>query len=190
MSALTSANPHLTEDEYLAGELLSEVKHEYLAGTVHAMAGASARHNTIAHNIGGSLFNHLRGKTCQPFGSDMKLRLEFGGGVVFYYPDAMVCCDPADDADYFRQSPILIIEVLSPQTSRVDQREKLLAYQKLSSLEVYVIVDQDQCRLTLHRRSNDWQAEFLTGPDDALHVSGLGWSVPVREIYERTGLAG
>lgn len=189
MSALTVVSPELSEEEYLAGELLSEVRHEYLAGTVHAMAGASDKHNYIATNLLVSLHLHLRGKPCAPFNSDMKLRLEFGTGIVFYYPDLMVCCDPADDARYYRNTPVLILEVLSPQTARVDQREKFLAYRTLPSLEVYVMVDQDQCRVTIHRRTNDWRAEFLSNPDDLLTSPGLGWSVSLREIYERTGLA-
>jgi Uma2 family endonuclease len=190
MSALTATSPQLSEEEYLAGELLSEVRHEYLAGTVHAMAGASDKHNYIAGNLFVSLHLHLRGKTCAPFNSDMKLRMEFGTGVVFYYPDLMVCCDPEDTARYYRNNPVLIVEILSPQTARVDQREKFLAYRTLPSLEVYVMVDQDQCRLILHRRANDWRAEFLSDPDALLTVPGLGWSVALREIYERTGLAG
>lgn len=190
MSAVLANSQLISPEDYLAGELLSEERHEYIAGVVHAMAGASDRHNYIAHNIGGMLYVHFRGKKCEPFGSDMKLRMEFGSGTVFYYPDAMVCCDPSDNANYYRQHPVLIIEILSPQTARVDQREKLLAYQTLPSLEVYVIIDQDQCRLILHRRANDWQAEFLTNPADVLTVPGLGWSVPLKDIYERTGLAG
>lgn len=189
-AALLPENPLISEQEYLSGELVSEVRHEYLAGVVHAMAGASDKHNFISHNLAGLLYNQFRGKSCAPFGSDMKLRMEFGSGTVFYYPDAMVCCDPADNATYYRERPVLIVEILSPKTARVDQREKLLAYQTLPSLEVYVMIDQDQCRLIIHRRTNHWQAEFLTKPDDLLTVPSLEWSVPVRDLYERTGLAG
>lgn len=57
----------LTIAEYLAGEELSGVKHEYLGGTVHAMAGASNQHNAIAVNALGFLLAKLRGKSCRPF---------------------------------------------------------------------------------------------------------------------------
>ena len=190
MSGLLASSQFLSPEDYLAGELLSEERHEYIAGVVHAMAGASAVHNAICHNLGGFLFQHLRGKPCQAFGSDMKLRLNFGADTVFYYPDAMVVCDPTDDATYYRERPILIIEVLSPQTARVDQREKLLAYRTLPSLEVYVLVDQSRCHVTLYRRSTDWQPEILTDPADILTVPSLSWSIPLRDIYERTPFAG
>ena len=188
MSAVLSTHPLITSEEYLAGELVSEERHEFIAGVVHAMAGASAVHNTIAVNLVAFLHGHLRGKSCQPFGSDMKLRLNFGADTVFYYPDGMVVCDPTDDAAYYRERPILIIEVLSPETARVDQREKLLAYRTLPSLEVYVLVDQSQCRVTCYRGSTGWTPEFLSGADEVLVVPALGWSIPLREIYERTGL--
>ncbi len=188
MSGVLSTHQLITPEEYLAGELVSEERHEFIAGVVHAMAGASAVHNTITHNLGGALYNHFRGKSCQPFGSDMKLRLNFGADTVFYYPDAMVVCDPTDNATYYRERPILIIEVLSPETARVDQREKLLAYRTLASLEVYVLVDQSQCRVTCYRLSTGWTPEFLSGADELLVVPALGWTIPLREIYERTGL--
>jgi hypothetical protein len=49
MSDLKHPAP-ISVDDYLAGELISEVKHEYLGGEVHAMAGASNRHNKVAMN--------------------------------------------------------------------------------------------------------------------------------------------
>jgi Uma2 family endonuclease len=190
MSALLASSQLISPEDYLAGELLSEERHEYIAGVVHAMAGASAVHNIISVNLTASLHGHLRGKACVPFNSDMKLRLNFGGDTVFYYPDAMVVCDPTDNATYYRERPVLIIEVLSPQTARVDQREKLLAYRTLPSLEVYVLVDQSRCHVTIYRRATDWQPEILTDPADFLTVAALGWSVPLRDLYERTPFAG
>lgn len=52
------------------------MKHEYIGGTVHAMAGATIRHNNIATNALGMLYGQLRGKPCQPFNSDTKVRIE------------------------------------------------------------------------------------------------------------------
>ena len=189
MSALLASSESLSPEDYLAGELVSEERHEYIAGMVHAMAGASAAHNAITLNIYGTLYSHLRGKPCQAFGSDMKLRLNFGSDTVFYYPDAMVVCDPDDDASYYRERPVLIIEVLSPQTARVDQREKLLAYRTLPSLEVYVLVDQSRSHVTIYRRDTGWNPEILTDLSAVLIVPALGWSIPLRDLYERTPFA-
>ena len=75
MSALLVPSQLLSPEDYLAGELLSEERHEYIAGVVHAMAGAGAVHNIISVNLTASLHGHLRGKPCLPLNSDMKVRL-------------------------------------------------------------------------------------------------------------------
>lgn len=64
----------LSVEDYLEGELNSQVRHEYLGGEVNAMAGATNRQNTIASNVLGSLISGLRGKPCQAFNSDTKVR--------------------------------------------------------------------------------------------------------------------
>ena len=55
----------LSEGEYLAGERVCRVKHEYVAGEVFAMAGASKTHGTLALNVAVALRTHLRGSPCR-----------------------------------------------------------------------------------------------------------------------------
>src|SRR5205085_5229658 len=86
-------------EDYLAGELVSPVKHEYLGGVVYAMAGARNAHNLIAGNTFGSLWGRLRGRPCQPFNSDTKLRVRLLTHVRFYYPDVSVICRPNPQGD-------------------------------------------------------------------------------------------
>ena len=81
-------------EDYLAGELRSPIKHEYLGGVVHAMAGARNAHNIVAGNILVALHNRLRGRLCQPFNSDTKIRIRLPTHVRFYYPDVSVICRP------------------------------------------------------------------------------------------------
>src|SRR5262245_31301718 len=88
-------------DEYLAGELVSPIKHEYVGGVVYAMADAIIRHNRIATSILGALHARLGGKPCEPFNSDTKVRVRLPHQTRFYYPDAMVVCDSnPDDASF------------------------------------------------------------------------------------------
>ena len=82
---------------YLARESSADVKHEYVDGWVRAMSGASNRHNRIATNTLGVLWNQLQGKPCQPFNSDTKVKIQRGVSTWFYYPDAMVVCDQNPD---------------------------------------------------------------------------------------------
>ena len=81
-------------EEYLAGELIAETKHEYLGGVIHAMSGSRAGHNRISGNVYRFLGNALEGKPCEPFNSDMKVRIELPEQTRFYYPDVAVVCDP------------------------------------------------------------------------------------------------
>lgn len=180
--------PHLRirVAEYLEGEKDSQIRHEYVDGHVYAMAGASDRHNRIALNIASRLNDHLGSGPCETFISDMKVKVD---EVTYYYPDVMVSCDPAGSDAYSRFQPVLIVEVTSPTTERIDHHEKLLAYRKIESLNEYVLVAQDQMRVEVHRRcNNDWQIESLTRPDDLLKLESAGISMTLEDIYRNVRL--
>src|SRR5207247_1385802 len=81
-------------EDYLAEELDSPIKHEYVGGVLYAMAGARNAHNIIGGNTLGSLHARLRGRRCRPFNSDTKIRIRLPREVRFYYPDASVICQP------------------------------------------------------------------------------------------------
>jgi len=67
---MSVADSRLTPQEYLALERASPVKHEFCAGEMCAMAGASLEHNLLAGNIFGTLYGLLVGGDCVPFVSD------------------------------------------------------------------------------------------------------------------------
>ncbi len=179
----------LTEDDYLRVEEAAAVKHEFVAGRVHAMAGASERHNRIALNIAFHLRAATRGRACRAFMADMKLRLD--EGPVFYYPDAMLVCDPADDHPTYKRAPCLIAEVLSPATGAIDQREKWSAYRKLPSLRYYLLVDSERlwARAFFRDAQGNWLEQALER-DDALEVAcdGTRLRLTLDDLYEDTGL--
>jgi len=173
----------LTVDEYLEGEPRSEVRHEYIGGQVYAMSGGSEAHNILTGNLYTAIRQHLRGRPCKVFMADMKLRLNIAQDDIFYYPDVMVTCDPADDAKYFKTEPSVLVEVLSPGTERVDRREKFLSYQRLPSLREYVLVDQEKQAVTCFRRDEDWRPEHLSG-GGRLSLPSIDFAVDVAAIYE------
>jgi Uma2 family endonuclease len=171
-------------EEYLAGERVSETRHEYLGGSIHAMAGASEEHNTIAGNLFVALRLHFQGKHCRVFMTDMKVRLLVAGDDILYYPDVLVACDPRDTDRYFKRFPKVLIEVLSPETERVDRREKFLSYTRIESLEEYVLVAQDKMEVTVFRRVQEWRPEILRQKDQLLRLESLGFSTPLTTVYE------
>jgi Uma2 family endonuclease len=185
MSAALKWNLVSVED-YLAGELESPIKHEYLAGVVYAMAGARNAHGTIGLNISGELRTRLRGRPCQPFNSDTKIRLRVAGQIRFYYPDTSVTCDPNPPDDSFQDNPAVLFEVLSKKTRRIDLGEKKDAYLTIPSLKVYVVVEQDSPDVVAFRRTDTgFVQEAHTGLDAVLPLPEIGTELPLAEIYDR-----
>lgn len=183
MQALKELEPISVED-YLTGEPLSEVRHEYIGGTVHAMAGASEDHNIVAGNLFAALHSHLRGKPCRAYVADLKVRLAIARTNIFYYPDVMVACDPRDTDAYFKRFPKVLIEVLSASTAHIDRREKFLCYTQIETLEEYVLVAQDRMEVTIYRRANNWQPEILRQPEQSLRLASLDFSLLLNTVYE------
>ena len=174
-----------TVEDYLRDEAVREMRHEYLGGTAHAMAGASRQHNRIVRRIQTLLNSQFRKGPCEAWNSDLKLHIKTYLTEYFYYPDVMVGCDPSDSNDYYLEKPCILFEVLSPSTESIDRREKLLAYQAITSLEHYVIVAQEERRIEwLLRQENSWSVTVLTDPADRLEFPGQGASLTLAEIYE------
>ena len=88
MSAV--AEPRYRFDEYLTRERVAPYKSEYYRGQIFAMAGGTPRHNTTSVNILFSLRGRLRGKGCQPYNSDQRIRIPANG--LATYPDVSVVC--------------------------------------------------------------------------------------------------
>lgn len=174
----------LPVDDFLEGELESEVRHEYVDGEVYAMVGASDRHGLITLNLAG-LLSHRLPDRCQVFMSDMKVRIQAAERDIFYYPDVLVSCDPRDRETYYRQHPCLVIEVLSPHTARLDRFEKFMFYRQLDSLEEYVLVSQDYRQVEVFRRSDRWSDTPYT--EGVIPLQSVDLTVTIDEIYRRTG---
>lgn len=185
MTALPKKKLLLSEEDYLAGEEGSDVRHEYLAGEVYAMSGASARHNTICLNLAAALHRHLAGGPCRVFMSDLKVRLKVLEDVYYYYPDVMVACRPEDNASHYREQPCVIVEVMSETTERIDRREKALAYREIPALEEYVLIGQDKPEIIIYRRADGWASE-RPASDGQLTLKCLSFSMPVAALYSGT----
>jgi Uma2 family endonuclease len=189
MSTAVPHGPLTSPDDYLAGEIASESKHEYLNGMVYAMAGATERHNDLATNILGTLHGRLRGHACRPYGSDMLVRVERGPDLRFYYPDVSIICRRAGPSALVQHEPSVVFEVLSESTARIDTGEKRMAYLTIPNLEAYVLVDSNHREVTVWRQSGGlWAPQVLTASDAVLDFASAGCSLSVAEIYEGTGL--
>jgi len=172
-------------DAYLREESSAREKHEYVEGLVYAMAGASSRHNLVATNVLVALGGALRGKPCRAYNSDTKVRLREGERVRFYYPDVTVVCRPNPPTDVFHDEPVVVVEVLSDSTRRVDQGEKKDAYLRVASLRTYLLVDPDRVEVVRWRRTEaGFVAESYADLDGVIPLPEVDATVTVRELYE------
>ena len=180
----------ISEGEYLAGEEVSEVRHEYLNGVlfvkgeVQGMAGGTRQHATAAGNIFGALHAALRGKSCRPYVENMKLRVQAGEDLRFYFPDVMVVCQPSS-SEVWEDAPTVIFEVLSDGTERIDLGEKRDAYSTISSLTAYVVVDSRRVDAVIFRRTAEgWKMESIRDVDGVIDLPEIGARIPLAAAYE------
>ena len=173
----------LTADDYLAGEVLSPIRHEYVAGEVFAMAGATEEHATIAGNLFALLRSQVRGGPCRVYIADMKLRVEAADA--FFYPDVFVTCDARDTSESLaKRHPSLICEVLSESTEAYDRGGKFAAYRTLDSLNEYLLIDSRSRSVEVFRRQPDGWLLAPVAPDGQLELMSLGFRCAVDALYE------
>jgi Uma2 family endonuclease len=170
--------------DYLAAEEAGQVRHEYLGGMAYAMAGETKDHNTITLNLAFAIRQHLKGKPCQLYMSDIRVNFFLRDDEYYYYPDLVVTCDRRDNHKRFVRRPRLIIEVLSESTERVDKREKFFAYTSIESLEEYVLVSQTSREVTTFRRADEWKAVKSSGAKAKLALASLKMTLPLADVYE------
>jgi Uma2 family endonuclease len=175
----------ISVDEYLAGELASPAKHEYLGGVVYAMAGATNAHNAIASNILIALGSRLRGRPCRAFNSDTKIRVRLPAHTRFYYPDVSVICRPNPPTDSFQDDPVVLVEVISGSTRRLDEGEKRDAYLTIGSLSVLLLVEQNSPAILVYRRQDQgFVREAYEGFEAVVPLDEAGVILPLAEVYE------
>lgn len=183
-----TSNTPITLSEYLDFERHSEIKHEYHAGQVLAMAGASARHNLIVSSINAALYRLIQPQGCLVYPSDMKIYLPAGERIV--YPDVGVVCgepDYLDDREDVLLNPWLIVEVLSKSTQAYDRGEKFRQYRALTSLQEYLLVAQDQPHVERYARQADgnWFGTSLQGLDAVLSLNSIQGDLALSQMYEQ-----
>lgn len=180
------SNALMTVEEYLAQEHLFEVDHDYLAGRLYARSEASEAHCTIVVNLCAKLHSQLLNRACRPFGPGMKVKFRpTGGDTYFYYPDAMVACDPTDSGYSWRERPSVLFEITSEETRQIDEREKRLVYRQLPSLQAYVRIEQSRAEVVAESRTaTGWKVEHCIGLEAVLRLPQPAIELPLAGLYE------
>lgn len=182
------AKERLTAAEYLAFERASATKHEYISGSIVAMAGASAAHNIIVANIIASLHGQVRDRNCTVFPSDMRLRMMPQDA--YAYPDIMIVCGDVsyeDDSLDSVTNPTVLIEVLSPTTESYDRGKKSQYYRSIPSLREYLLVAQAEKHIEHFIRFSDhqWLLSELTAEQPAVRLSSIACDLALDAIYAK-----
>ena len=176
---------YVSPEDYLAGEKISPIKHEYRQGEIYAMAGASKAHVTLTLNVAILLRNHLRGTGCIPYMVDMKVMLDTSS--FYYYPDVVVSCDERDKnaAEDFICYPRLIVEVLSPTTAGFDRGEKFADYRASESLQEYVLINQEKVGVECFRRNPEglWVL-YPYSQGEEVELASVNFKCAIASIYE------
>jgi len=180
----------ISPQEYFEQLAKSEVKLEYHAGEVVAMAGASENHNLIVVNLINELANCLKYKNCKVYPSDMLLKLPICEKYV--YPDITIICSKVQKEKYrgldVLLNPTIVIEVLSMSTAAKDSNEKMECYFILESLQEYWLVDSESVSVKSYKRNpeNDWILHLSKNPDEVLKIGQC--EVLLKDIYLKTDL--
>jgi Uma2 family endonuclease len=180
----------MTFEEYLQFEEQSRIRHEYIAGEIFAMSGATKRHNRIAGRFYHAFAGHLKGGPCEAYMSDVKVKLQVNRDTHVYYPDVMVVCDRDGNEDRYVANPKLIVEVLSTSTAGVDRHEKRVAYREIAVLEEYIIVAQDTMEITVFRRGENWSPIIFDTLEPVVELRSIGLALPLAQIYEGEAMSG
>ncbi|WP_295391897.1 Uma2 family endonuclease [uncultured Thiodictyon sp.] len=184
----TQPKPHLTPKDYLVWERQQETRHEYFDGEIYAMTGASREHNLVCLNIAASLHTQMRGKPCEVYNNDMRVKVSKTG--MYTYPDiAAVCGEPQfeDAAVDTLLNPVVIIEVLSDSTEQYDRGAKFRHYRTVASLRHYLLVAQSECRVEHYVResNNRWLLTEYREIDESIDLAALECRLRLGDMYER-----
>jgi Uma2 family endonuclease len=177
-----------TPEEYLVLERAAEYKSEYFAGEIFAMAGTSREHSLIVVNLSRELSAQLRGRPCETYANEMRVKVETSG--LYTYPDVVVICGEPhfqDDEVDTLLNPTLIIEVLSPSSEAYDRGKKFGHYRRLDSLQEYVLIAQDQPRIERYLRQQDqqWVLTETSGLTETVQLASIECRLALAEVYDR-----
>lgn len=177
-------------EEYYELEEQAVSKSEFDAGEIRSMQVVSPEHSLITVNLIAELGIRLKGKTCMPSDSNLRIKIPATGLVT--YPDASVFCkkhefDPKDKRQQTAVNPTVVFEVLSKSTESYDRGKKAENYRQLESLKAYVLISQSSPHIEIYERHGDgfWFLTEAKGLDQELSIKCLGLKLPLAEVYDR-----
>jgi Uma2 family endonuclease len=181
-----------TYGDYVALELESSTKHEFLDGEIYAMAGGSEEHSALAAEVLRVLGNAVGDRPCRVHTSDLRLYVESVGLATF--PDGAVICGPLaqhpPSPNATALNPSVLLEITSDSSEEYDTGLKLTAYRSIPSLREYIVVSHRERRITVHYRAagDSWSSRVAISGGSVI-VESLGVELEVDAIYRQSKIA-
>ena len=170
----------MTAEAFLAWEERQELRYEFDGFEPVAMTGAREAHEDIVANLITALRNRLRGRECRAYSANMKVLVDGS----YRYPDALVVCSPRDPGRTVAVDPVVVFEVISQSTERVDRIVKNAEYRNTPSVQAYVMLQQDFVGATVFRRNGDVWIGDTYGKGAVLALPAIGTDLPIDDLYE------
>jgi Uma2 family endonuclease len=176
-----------TVGDYLKLENHSPIRHEFVRGLIIAMTGGSINHARLVTAVGAQLATQLRGRSCEAFGSELRIRV--AGDELIFYPDAsVVCTQPIIDIEdeHAINNPTVLVEVTSPSSATYDRGEKFSFYQLIETLREYVVVSHTQRLVELFRLGDDGKWSLvMQAVKGTVELKSVGCELDIEELYAR-----
>ena len=176
--------PVMTRARFFAWAQAQDMRYEFDGSAPVAMTGGNLKHSQICQNLWFALRRRLSGTGCRPLGPDAGVATI---GDTVRYPDALVTCTKITGEEYLTPGVIVVFEVLSPASGRMDRIVKVREYAAVPSIQRYVIVESSGVGLTVLERpaaDQKWTVTTLLTAEDTLALPEIGIALPVAELYE------
>ena len=172
--------------DYWKIERSSEIKHEYDDGEIYAMAGGSYPHNRISTNATIALGVALRGKKCFATNSDQQVAVSRSK---YVYPDVSVICgrfEAYEEHPNAAKNPVVIVEVLSPDTESYDRGGKFMRYRQIDTFREYVLVSQTEVLIEVFYKNKlgFWEIGTYQQLTDSIFLKSIEITLIVSDLYE------
>jgi Uma2 family endonuclease len=179
---------HHSYAEYLALDEASNVRLEFYAGDIYAMAGGSPEHAALCVQLAAALDLQLTGKPGRVYSSDLRVRALATG--LTTYADVTVVCGPLERDPENQNTivnPTVLVEVLSPSGESYDRGEKREHYQQIASVREIVLVSQTERSIEVHRRQPGGWSHHQAGAGESIALASIDCRLDVDALYDRAG---
>ncbi len=180
-----------TQAEFFAWERHHEGRYEFDGFAPVAMTGGSLAHSRIMRRLFRALEAAVGSGPCEPLGPEIGV---VTAGNAVRCPDAVIRCGEitVEPQSYTLPDVVVVFEIISPSSSRVDRIIKVREYAAVSTIRRYVIIESAFPGLQVLARANGdeaWSTTTLTS-GDILRMPEMGADISVDALYEGVFPAG